>query len=424
MTKEKQQFNKLDLCLLTLLRIGLQFETAEHCSVHFSAFEQLIEQVRIQTVLPMIYDAIMQLPDDQKPSKTVISLLKSETICSIIFNERLLVMQDELLTLLKTEDIPCVILKGTSAAVYYPKPELRVQGDIDILVDKADLDHTVMALERAGFQNNSIEHGFHKTFSKNDAHIELHHAFSTVPPNKAGEYIIELMQTAVKNAYYTNFENHTFPILSDIHQAVSLLLHMQKHITTSGLGLRQLCDWAMFITKVNTKYWQENIRIALDNCGLLRFAEILTKTCVLYLGLPPQTCPWCLHIPDDICFDLMSDFLKSGNFGQKDTVRGVSSNLIPNYAEDAKHMPTLLALMKNLNRNAIHHFPVLKKMPAILPIMWIVLPIRYIIRMAFGKRPKHSLKKILSSANQRDLLYSKFHLFETSTKLHSQQIQE
>ncbi len=417
-TKEQQQFNDTDIYLLALLRIGLQFEMAERCSIHFSAWDPLIEQARLQTVLPIIYHAIMQLPDDKKPPKSVISILKSETICSIISDERLLAIQDELLALLNAEDIPSVILKGTSVAINYPNPELRIQGDIDILIDKTDMDHAVDAMERAGFQNSGHEHGFHKTFCKDNACIELHHAFSIVPQNSAGDFITGLMQTAVSTASYGELEKHVFPILSCTHQAVSLLLHMQKHITSSGLGLRQLCDWAMFTRMVGQEN-QERMLKVLDRCGLLRFAEILTKTCVLYLGLPSESCPWCLQISDDICAALMRDFLKSGNFGRKDTVRGVSGLLISRYAIDARQRPALSTFIKNLNKNAVVHFPLMKKVPVLLPIMWFFLPIRYMVRMALGKRPKHSPGRILANANQRELLYRTFHLFETGNRLHS-----
>ncbi len=419
MSKEYQQFNELDECLLALLRIGLRFETVEQYSVHFSAWEQLIEQARLQTVLPIINDAIMQLPDDQKPPKSIVSYLKLETINSVLSNDHLLAVQDELLAVLKAEDIPCAILKGTSVAVYYPNPELRMQGDIDIMVDKANIDRAVIAMERAGYQNSSHEHGFHKTFLKDNARIELHHACTPVPPNKAGDFITRLMQTAIPMACSINIEKHVFPILTDTHQAVSLLLHMQKHITSSGLGLRQLCDWAVFLRKVHPEQWTKNIQAVLDHCGLLRFAEILTKACVLYLGFPSNICPQGLQDTDDICFALMQDFLKSGNFGRKDTVRGASSILITDYAEEEKRRPKLLIFVKSLNKNAMIHFPILQKIPVLLPVMWVFLPLRYMVRMAIGKRPKHSPGKIMYSAKQRDRLYSTFCLFEADNGLHS-----
>ena len=36
--------------------------------------------------------------------------------------------------LFENNNIPLVILKGTAAAMYYPKPQLRTMGDIDFLV--------------------------------------------------------------------------------------------------------------------------------------------------------------------------------------------------------------------------------------------------------------------------------------------------
>ena len=48
--------------------------------------------------------------------------------------------QDQLLDLLEQNDIPCVILKGSAAAMAYPNPTLRSMGDVDFLVKRKDFE--------------------------------------------------------------------------------------------------------------------------------------------------------------------------------------------------------------------------------------------------------------------------------------------
>ena len=48
--------------------------------------------------------------------------------------------QDQLITLLESHNIPCVIIKGAAAAMAYPHPSLRSMGDVDVLVKRADID--------------------------------------------------------------------------------------------------------------------------------------------------------------------------------------------------------------------------------------------------------------------------------------------
>lgn len=42
--------------------------------------------------------------------------------------------QQEILELLQEAGIPAAVLKGSAAAVYYPKPDYRTMGDIDLIV--------------------------------------------------------------------------------------------------------------------------------------------------------------------------------------------------------------------------------------------------------------------------------------------------
>ena len=48
--------------------------------------------------------------------------------------------------------VPYVILKGTSAAQYYPHPELRAMGDIDIITRREDFRKSCNMLLENGFK--------------------------------------------------------------------------------------------------------------------------------------------------------------------------------------------------------------------------------------------------------------------------------
>ena len=57
-----------------------------------------------------------------------------------------------LTSLLKEHHIPCILLKGISLAAYYPTPELRKLGDVDLYIsDPDDLDKAKQILERNDF---------------------------------------------------------------------------------------------------------------------------------------------------------------------------------------------------------------------------------------------------------------------------------
>ena len=78
--------------------------------------------------------------------------------------------------------VPYVVLKGTSAARYYPKPELRTLGDIDIMTRPEDVDTACESLLGNGYTETTSaadeEKGRHRTFRKNGVLVEVHYSFA------------------------------------------------------------------------------------------------------------------------------------------------------------------------------------------------------------------------------------------------------
>lgn len=60
-------------------------------------------------------------------------------------------MEDELVELLSSHNIPMVIVKGISAAIYYPIPSARTFGDIDFIVPHRYFPATTALLESNGY---------------------------------------------------------------------------------------------------------------------------------------------------------------------------------------------------------------------------------------------------------------------------------
>lgn len=84
--------------------------------------------------------------------ETILSRARNAAMLSAAQLEESLRAQDGILNLMQSQKIPCAVLKGTSVACRYPHPELRVPGDIDILVFPSHLNMTCAALEGLGFK--------------------------------------------------------------------------------------------------------------------------------------------------------------------------------------------------------------------------------------------------------------------------------
>ena len=82
-------------------------------------------------------------------------------LASALQNERLLIAQNAVLEAFRQANIAVAVLKGSSAARYYPQPELRALGDIDLLINKSDIPAAREMLLHEEYKENAL-HEFSK----------------------------------------------------------------------------------------------------------------------------------------------------------------------------------------------------------------------------------------------------------------------
>ena len=321
---------------------------------------------------------------------------RSKMLSTRINNEVLMEAQSKIAEALKNESIPYAVLKGASLSACYYNPFSRALGDIDLLVPVQFVDRASEILISQGFcaPKDSFAHPYHIDFYKNSVVAELHDAVSTFPDSPAG----------------TDIGNYTFNCLSDSHQALSLLLHMERHMTTGCIGLRQLCDWAAFLTSVIPDYFANRIVPELRLCGLKKFAGVLTKTAIRYLGLhsaygmPFQSVREC-----DIQA-MIEEILRTGSIHHKNNAKDGSNFFV----DESGTVSAFHVFVAKMNSLAQRKFPVTKKRPYLLPLFWLYIPLRYWVRSLAGKRRRKSLLRTIMITKQRKRLYRTLNLFKNA----------
>lgn len=398
--------------LLTLLRFALFPYTEGSAELPPGTdWEAVFAEAGQQTVLPLALEAALSLPQPLQPPGRVVERFRSAVLRQIIRNETLMAAQDRILQTFSREGIPCVVLKGSSVSVNYPRPELRILGDIDILVNKSTLEEASLALLGLGYHRSACNEAFHLGFAAPDAHVELHFEAAWFPDSAAGRALRGVMADAAAQSQNVKLENHSFPVLTPARQAVSLLFHMQQHLKGLGIGLRHLCDFAVFLPLFNPGEWESSIAPALREGGLLRFAEVLAKTCVLYLGLPAASVPWCMHVQDAVCRDLLAEFLVSGNFGRKDPGHRASAVLAADKGGQGAGRFMPLNAIRNLNLYARSQYPLTRRIPLLLPFFWLYLPLRY-LRETIKTGGKPAVRATLSAGRRRQKLFAQLGIFD------------
>lgn len=305
-------------------------------------------------------------------------------------------------------DCDYVVLKGMAAAQYYPRPELRNLGDIDFLVNAQNADEISQAILSMGYQEHS-ENDCHVCFVKKPAALEMHHEIPGIPYGKTGEKVREFVKGILQSAKTVSYGSNTFKSPDDMYNGVVLLLHMQHHMVSEGLGLRHLTDWACYINKTHSEtFWQELLPF-FKSIGIYKYAQVMTKLCSLYLG---SLCPdWAEEAEGALCEAIIKDVLSGGNFGRLDETRKASGMMVSEHGKGGVKHGKLYNLARALHTSMFTVYPIVKKVPVLYPFLYVWRVLLYVFKVIKGERV--SLIKASGTANERKSLYSQLKIFET-----------
>lgn len=310
-------------------------------------------------------------------------------------------------------NIPYVILKGVASASYYPIPAYRSMGDVDFLVKEDDVERAGKILKEQGLKPWNEEHISHIVYRGPRMHYEMHFNLAGTPHGAAGDLAREYTKDIFEKAEEKNVGTGKAMLPSPFHHGFILLLHTCHHLTGEGVGLRHLCDWAVFENSFSEKEFCELYEKKLKAIGLWRFAQIITRVSIKYLGADDR--PWAVA-EEDVVDSLMEDILTGGNFGKKDADRAVQTMLISDRGKDGVGQTSMTSqAIQSVNKIVYDKWPAAKRIKLLLPIGWVFFGGRRIIRELTGKRKKTDVRKLVGGAAERRSLYEQFHLYETET---------
>lgn len=201
------------------------------------------------------------------------------------------------------EQIPYYYVKGLVIAAYYPVPELRVMGDLDIVVHREDFLKIHGYLMKHGFQLDSNLEDREWQYYKNSLEYELHDRL--------------IYSEMVNRPEFQPFFNCAWDYVQDGKLDVSfhfvyLLAHLYKHLLNSGVGFRSFLDVALMAKSEPDLNW-DWIKEALDALGLAGFASVCFAFIERWfrIGLPVRT----EQISQDFFEQATEQIFKNGAFG-------------------------------------------------------------------------------------------------------------
>ncbi len=366
-------------------------------------FEELFSEASAQSVLPLVWTALR--PDERA---LIPSTLQEEwdmkVFLPLSFNEVVLYEQSRLLEQFEAHHIPYVTMKGSSVAANYPDPALRILGDIDIYVAPAHRGKAAQVLNDLGYQISMVGE-LHAIFKKQDVILELHRSpvdLQHCDDDRIGHGIEQFFSDLLEKKQV----EAELPIPSDRHTAMLLILHKLGHFLSGELGLRQICDFAVFLQKRMTAELWQSLEPALSDFGLLTFTKVMAGVCIDHLGLPRKHAPWVGEGMKELTDEVMEQIMETGNFGRK-----AGNQYGQRLFVDASSKNRITSFFKVLGAACRSHWPVCETHPVLMSVAPFVVFGRYVKMRVQGKRSRLRVMSLYKRAGTRQKLYRELRPF-------------
>ena len=271
-----------------------------------------------QTVSGLVAEAVMLVPEEFGPDAACRMKLHSKV--TKIYQSHALLNRKvaQVKQLMDAHGIRSVLFKGQGLALNYPNPLSRQCGDIDLYVGEANFLESMNIME-PGKEHDPGKYAHQKHFNANSegVEIEIHRIASILPGRRADrlfrEWTVErLEKSELRKAEIGGTEINLPPVDFD---AVFILNHAWHHFMTGGIGLRQLCDWCLYLHRFHKEIDTDILSMNLRDFGLLRPWQIFASVAVQHLGLPADECPLYNGDYDSKAGKVLEVIWSEGNFG-------------------------------------------------------------------------------------------------------------
>lgn len=309
-------------------------------------------QIKYHEIVPLVYEGAL-LCGISKKTPTM-NLLFQDYCRFFMRSEEQMQAIQRIYDAFDANQIDYLPVKGCNMKPLYPKPELRVMGDADILIRMEQYGRIIPVMESLGFEaTQESDHEY--IWRSEELYLELHKRLIPTYNQDFYAYFGDGWQLAKQK---NGFRYRMVPE----DEFIYLFTHFAKHYRDGGIGCRQVVDLWIFrrtFPELDEVYMEQELK-------KLQLFDFYQNICRLISV-------WFQDGQPDEMTDFISDFIfQSGTWGSEHS--HVLSNEVKNrkIAGSAKGgklrtvcsvvFPTALSMQKE--------FPVLKSAPYLRPVLW------------------------------------------------------
>lgn len=309
----------------------------------------------------------------------------------------------KLLNALKANGITVAVLKGIAYKSMYPYPELRKMSDLDLLVPDGDLEKVYEVAKSVGSVTNDKE--IHHFTLDSTLNVEV---AKRLYPDKENSLFDEyLINDDISDDVLLSFAfyNDEFYTLSPTHNVLYCAYHMFKHFVFGGIGARQMCDFALILSKFSDEIDWKYVLNRAEKAKMTKFIYSLVRISELYFGVDsPRFYELCSEIvDDDTVSEVWCDMLEGGVFGVSTHEREIARSIVfrkikgMNTGESHSGLQAVFPPLSYMRKE----FSYVDSVPLLLPIGWIHRLFKFVFKRLFKCKEFNSISKARRSAEER-----------------------
>ena len=222
---------------------------------------------------------------------------------------------------LRKHGIDPVLLKGQGIAKYYPMPELRQCGDIDIYVGQEQFAKSCEVIGAMSTPEDhqgdipSLKH-FHTRIGK--AFIEIHRYTDVYWPKRLDRVYQRISDEGMSEGLVSlDFAGVQVMSPAVDFNVFFIFNHFWHHFIADGVGLRQICDWVRLLHVNKGRIDLDKLSSVLREMGLMKEWQVFGCIAVDTLGLPVEEMPFYDAKYRMKAEKVLALIMREGNFGQE-----------------------------------------------------------------------------------------------------------
>lgn len=315
--------------------------------------------------------------------------------------------------------IPVIALKGLVLNYLYPRPELRIMCDADILINESDFTYAIKIITDMGYTAEKYKGTKHIVFYHSSfMAIELHKKLIDTDIIKNKE---QFNKKVWNNLREINIHGASAFAMAWEQQVLHVCLHMAVHMKNEGISLRQLCDLVLIVVFKKSEIDWEFVNIKFKEHGIDKFAQVLFQVCNLLFEMEiPFELTNKLENNDAYIEKFIADIFQSEYLSRNDMDRQVTNILLKNSNINNRNLYKnklfkILSLLfpsyKKLSSR--YKYMYVKKYAILMPFAWVHRILYGILRKDFTWKYKITIfnnDNLLRKAEERDDLLNWFEL--------------